>query len=72
MTKQTITELFDLSAKGTAVASSAMGIAQGTAFRLIEPGAGILIGDIDLEAAKQTLEEFESIGSEAQAVYAEV
>lgn len=72
MTKQTITELFDLSGKGAAVTGGAMGIGQGIAFRLAEAGAGVLIGDIDLAAANQTVGEIKSRGGEAQAVYADV
>ena len=51
MTKQTIAELFDLSGKGAVVTGGAMGIGQAIAFRLAEAGAGVMIADIDLEAA---------------------
>ena len=72
MTKQTIAELFDLSGKGAVVTGGAMGIGQGIAFRLAEAGAGVMIADINLEAANQTVQEIKSRGGKAQAVYADV
>jgi len=72
MTTQTIAELYDLSGKGAVVTGGAMGIGKGIAFRLAEAGASVMIADINLEAAKQTVEEIESRGARAQAVYADV
>jgi len=72
MTKPTIAELFDLSGKGAVVTGGAMGIGQGIAFRLAEAGAGVMIADINLEAANQTVEEIKSGGGKAQAVYGDV
>ena len=68
---QTIAELFDLSGKGAVVTGGAMGIGQAIAFRLAEAGASVMIADIDLEAANQTVEQIKATGSKAQAIRAD-
>ncbi|MBW2267897.1 MAG: SDR family oxidoreductase [Deltaproteobacteria bacterium] len=72
MTTQSITELFDLSGKGALVTGGALGIGQAISFRLAEAGAAVLIADVNLDAAKQTVQEIESRGGRAQAIAADV
>jgi 2-deoxy-D-gluconate 3-dehydrogenase len=72
MTTQTIAQLFDLKGKGAVVTGGAMGIGQAIAFRLAEAGAGVMIADIDLEAANQTVEQIKASGGKAQAIRADV
>ena len=48
-----------------------MGIGQAIAFRLAEAGAGVMIADIDLEAANQTAEQIKASGGKAQAIRAD-
>ena len=69
---QTIAQLFDLTGKGAVVTGGAMGIGQAIAFRLAEAGASVMIADIDLEAANQTVEQIKATGSKAQAIRADV
>ncbi len=72
MLTQTIAQLFDLTGKGALVTGGAMGIGQATAFRLAEAGASVMITDIDLEAANQTVEQIKAKGGKAQAIRADV
>jgi len=72
MTDRTIAQLFDLSGKGAVVTGGAMGIGQGIAFRLAEAGAGVIVADIDFEAATETVEIIKSKGGKAQAILADV
>ncbi len=69
---QSIAELFDLSGKGAIVTGGAMGIGQAICYRLSEAGAGVMVADLDLEAANQTVEEIKSRGGKAQAIKADV
>ena len=69
---QTIAELFDLGRKGAVVTGGAMGIGQAIAFRLAEAGASMMIADIDLETANQTVEQIKATGGKAQAIRADV
>ena len=69
---QTIAELFDLSGKSAVVTGGAMGIGQAIAFRLAEAGASVMIADIDLETANQTVEQIKATGGKAQAIRADV
>ena len=69
---KTIAQLFDLSGKGAVVTGGAMGIGQGIVFRLAEAGAGVMVADINLKAATQTVEEVRARGGKAQAIRAEV
>lgn len=71
MATQTIAQLFDLTGKGAIVTGGAMGIGQAIAFRLAEAGAGVMIADINLEAANQTVERIKTRGGTAQAIRAD-
>lgn len=71
MADQTVAQLFDLTGKGAIVTGGAMGIGQAVAFRLAEVGAGVMIADINLEAASQTVEQIKARGGTAQAVRAD-
>lgn len=71
MTTQTIAQLFDLTGKGAIVTGAAMGIGQAIAFRLAEAGASVMITDINIEAAKQTVEQIASQGGRAHAIHAD-
>ena len=71
MTTQSIAELFDLSGKGAIVTGGAMGIGQAISFRLAEAGASVIIADLDLDVANQTVEEIKSRGGKAQAIQAD-
>ena len=68
---QTIAQLFDLTGKSAVVTGGAMGIGQAIAFRLTEAGASMMIADIDLEAANQTVEQIKATGGKAQAIRAD-
>lgn len=71
MEVKTIAQLFDLTGKGGIVTGGGMGIGQAIAFRLAEAGASIMIADIDLEAANQTVEQIKASGGKAQAIRAD-
>jgi 2-deoxy-D-gluconate 3-dehydrogenase len=68
---KTIAELFDLSGKGALVTGGGVGIGQAISLRLAEAGAGVMISDINLEAANQTVEMIKSNGGKAQAILAD-
>jgi 2-deoxy-D-gluconate 3-dehydrogenase len=72
MAIQSIAELFDLSGKGALVTGGAIGIGQAISFRLAEAGASVLIADVNLDAAKQTVQEIEGRGGHARAMAANV
>ena len=72
MTEKTIAELFDLSGKGAVVTGGAMGIGQGIAFRLAEAGAGVIIADLAVNEAKETVKQIKSKGGKAKFVKADV
>jgi 2-deoxy-D-gluconate 3-dehydrogenase len=72
MTLKTIAQLFDLSGKGAVVTGGAMGIGQGIALRLAEAGAGVIIADIAMKEARDTVKEIEARGGTAKAIRADV
>ncbi len=72
MAEKTIAEFFDLSGKGVVVTGGAMGIGQGVAFRLAEAGAGLIIADIAVNEAKDTVKQIRSKGGKAKFVKADV
>ena len=69
---KTIAQLFDLSGKGAVVTGGAMGIGQGIAFRLAEAGAGVIIADIAMNEAKDTVKQIKDKGGKAKAIRADV
>jgi len=71
MKAKTIAELFDLTGKSAIVTGGAMGIGQGIAFRLAEAGAAVMISDINLDSAAETVELIKARGGKAQAVRAD-
>jgi len=68
---QTIAELFDLSGQSALVTGGGIGIGQAISLRLAEAGASIMITDINLEAANQTVEMIKVSGGKAQAIQAD-
>jgi 2-deoxy-D-gluconate 3-dehydrogenase len=71
MTTPTISQLFDLTGKVAVVTGGAMGIGQGIAFRLAEAGAAVVVTDINLEAANETVEQIKTNGGKAVALKAD-
>jgi 2-deoxy-D-gluconate 3-dehydrogenase len=71
MAYKTIPQLFDLSGKGAVVTGGAKGIGQASAMRLAEAGAAVIITDIDMEAASQTVKQIKDKGGKARAVKAD-
>ncbi len=72
METRTIVQLFDFTGKSAIVTGGAMGIGLAIALRLAEAGASVMIADIDLEAASQTVEQIRGNGGRAQAIRADV
>jgi 2-dehydro-3-deoxy-D-gluconate 5-dehydrogenase len=72
MAVKTIAQLFDLSGKGAIVTGGGMGIGTGICRRLAEAGAGVMIADIDLDAANKVVENITSRGGKAKAIRADV
>jgi len=62
MTIPPIAQLFDLSGKGAIVTGGAQGIGKAIAFRLAEAGAGVMIADLNQDAAAATAAEIRSRG----------
>jgi 2-dehydro-3-deoxy-D-gluconate 5-dehydrogenase len=71
MAARTISELFDLRGKGAIVTGAAMGIGRGIALRLAEAGAGVVVADINLEAAQETVSQVKAADGQAVAVEAD-
>ena len=71
MATRTISQLFDLSGKGAIVTGAGMGIGRGIALRLAEAGAGVIVADINLEAANETARQIVSKDGIAVAVQAD-
>jgi 2-deoxy-D-gluconate 3-dehydrogenase len=71
MISQSIVQLFDLTGKAAIVTGGAMGLGQAIAFRLAQAGASVMITDLDMEAASQTVEEIKGSGGKALAIYAD-
>ena len=71
MPMDTIRELFDLSGKAAVVTGAGSGIGRGIALRLAEAGAGVMITDIDLEAAGESARQIRTRGGRAEVVRAD-
>ena len=65
MTIPTIAQLFDLTGKGAIVTGGAQGIGRAIALRLSEAGAGVMIADLNGEAAAGTETEIRCRGGRA-------
>lgn len=72
MKKLTLKQMFDLSGRAAIVTGGGMGIGQGIALRLAEAGAGVMVADINLEAAQQTVDEIVNNGGKSHAIKADV
>ncbi len=68
---QSIAQLYDLTGKGAVVTGAGMGIGQAIAFRLAEAGARVMITDINMDAANQTVDQITARGDTAQAIHAD-
>ena len=66
-----IEQLLDLTGKRAIVTGGAQGIGEAIAFRLAEAGASVMIADIDLDAAKATVEGIRAEGGTAEAIAAD-
>src|SRR5258708_25227396 len=71
MEKRSLAQLFDLTGKAAIVTGGAMGIGQATALRLAEAGAAVMIADLNLEAAEQTVEQILFTGGKAAGLQAD-
>ncbi len=71
MARPTIAELFDLSGKGAVVTGGAVGIGRAISRRLAEAGAGVMIADIDMKTAGETVDKIKEAGGKAQAIQAD-
>jgi len=72
VSKQSIAELISLSGRAAVVTGAARGIGRSVAHRLAEAGAGVVVADIDGEAAEFTAREVAATGGSAIAVAADV
>jgi len=71
MEKRSLAQLFDLTGKAAIVTGGAMGIGQASALRLAEAGAAVMIADLNLQAAQQTVEQIVSTGGKAAVLQAD-
>jgi len=72
MPDEPIAKLFDLSGKRTIVTGGGAGMGKAISLRLAEAGASVMIADVDLAAASQTVGEIQAIGGTAQAIEVDV
>ncbi len=72
MFEQTIKQLVDLNGKTALVTGGALGIGKAIAGRLAEAGSAVMVADINLEAARQTVDEIEKMGGKAAAIQIDV
>jgi NAD(P)-dependent dehydrogenase (short-subunit alcohol dehydrogenase family) len=69
---QTIAEIFDLRGKTAIVTGGAKGIGRAIAHRLAEAKAGVMIADIDLDAAAKTAQGIREKGGRAESTKCDV
>ena len=67
-----IEKLFNLAGKTAIVTGGANGIGKAISFRLAEAGADIIVSDINLEKANETVNEINKNGGKAKAIKADV
>jgi len=72
MFEQTIQQLVDLRGKTALVTGGALGIGKAISGRLAEAGAAVMVADINLEAARQTVEEIKKAGWKGAAIQIDV
>ena len=71
MTLPSIAQIFDLTGKGALITGGALGIGQAIAHRLAEAGAGIMIADVDREAAEESVAQIRSRQGTAESIRAD-
>ena len=70
---RTLTELWRLDGRGAVVTGAARGIGRAITLRLVEAGASVVLGDMDLEAAQAVVAELgDDVAGSAVAVRADV
>lgn len=68
---RSVSELLDLRDRVAIVTGGALGIGQAIAFRLAEAGANVVITDVNMEAANQTVDTITEAGGSAVAIRAD-
>lgn len=71
MATRTIAQLFDLRGKGAIVTGAGMGIGRGIALKLAEAGAGVIVADLNMDAANETVRQILANDGVAVAVQAD-
>ena len=66
-----LSQLFDLTGTVAIITDGALGIGQAIAFRLAEAGASVMIADVNLEAAHDTVQQIQVRGGIARATQAD-
>ena len=71
MSKQRIEQLFDLSGKSAIVTGGAMGIGKSIVSWLADAGASVMLTDINMDAANQTVSEIRAEGGKVEVMEAD-
>ncbi len=69
--RASVSQLLDLTGKVAIITDGALGIGQAIAFRLAEAGASVMIADVNLEAAHDTVMQIQLRGGKAKATQAD-